>query len=335
MSDYLRNAWYMAAWADELPDEGFLARTLLGRGWVLWRLTDGEIAMLVDRCPHRFAPLSKGERHGDTIRCGYHGLGFDKTGTCVHEPFGKQPPKAQVAALLVVEKDMGLWFWPGDPKLADPALIPDFAFCTGPDHLRDRFTVAANFEIITDNLMDLSHADFVHRESFGTNDALINCGKQTVRQDDVTTIGGVIWNNWDMAGAPPQEWQKPMLPPGTLTNQRLHMRWHAPATMALYITFENAASGEAIVPPMANPHIITPETQNSSHYFYSRGHSEEDEALFRKAFLEEDKPMLEAVHAALGGEDFWEARPLVLETDAGAIRARRRLMQLRNGEGKD
>jgi vanillate O-demethylase monooxygenase subunit len=198
--------------------------------------------------------------------------------------------------------------------------------------LRDCFTVAANYEIITDNLMDLSHADFVHRDSFGTNDALIDCGQQTVRQDEDAGIGGAIWNNWDMAGAPPQEWQKPMLPPGSLTNQRLHMRWHAPATMALHITFENAANGAAIVPPMANPHIITPETQNSSHYFYTREHGEDAEAMFRKAFLEEDKPMLEAVHAALGGEDFWEARPLVLEADAGAIRARRRLMQLRKGE---
>ena len=328
MSDYLRNAWYMAAWADELHDEGILGRTLLDRNWVIWRLSDGSVAMLADRCPHRFAPLSKGERHGDTIRCGYHGLGFDKTGACVHEPFGKAPPKAQVDSLPVVVKHKGIWFWPGDPARADPALIPDFGFCTGAEHLRDRFIVRANYEIITDNQMDLSHADFVHRESFGTNDALIDHGKQTVRQDP----DGAIWNNWDMVGAPPQEWQRPMLPEGASTNQRLHMRWHAPATMALYITFENAANGEAIVPPMANPHIITPETHESSHYFYSRGHSEEDETLFRKAFLEEDKPMLEAVHDAFDGEDFWDARPLILPSDAGAVRARRRLMQLRNSE---
>jgi vanillate O-demethylase monooxygenase subunit len=102
--------------------------------------------------------------------------------------------------------------------------------------------------------------------------------------------------------------------------------------MALYITFENAATSEAIVPPLANPHIITPETQESSHYFYTRGHSEADEALFRKAFLEEDKPMLEAVHQGLGDEDFWDAKPLILPSDAGAVRARRRLMQLRKSE---
>ena len=46
----------------------------------------------------------------------------------------------------------------------------------------------------------------------------------------------------------------------------------------------------------------------------------------------EMKPMLEAVHQGFGGEDFWEARPLILETDAGAVRARRRLMQMRKGE---
>ncbi len=329
MSEYVHNCWYMAAWAEEVPAGGMLSRRLLDRNWVIWRLSDGTLAMLADRCPHRFAPLSKGEVAGDTIRCGYHGLGFDKNGACVHEPFGKTPPKSHVDALPVVEKDAGIWFWPGDPKLADPTLISDFAFCTGPEHLRDRFTVAANYEYVTDNLMDLSHADFVHRESFGTNDALINHGKQTVKHDD----DGAIWNNWDMTGAPPQEWQKPMLPEGARTNQRLHMRWHAPATMALYITFENATTGEHIVPPMVNPHIITPETQDRSHYFYTREHGEDAEAMFRKAFLEEDKPMLEAVQQGFDGQDFWEAKPLVLETDAGAIRCRRRLMQLRKGEG--
>ena len=332
MSGYVRNCWYMAAWAEEVPGGGMLSRRLLDRNWVIWRLSDGSLAMLLDRCPHRFAPLSKGELAGDVIRCGYHGLGFDKSGACVLEPFGKAPPKARVEALPVVQKDAAIWFWPGDPGLADSARIPDFAFCTGPEHLRDRFTVAANYEYITDNLMDLSHADFVHRESFGTNDALINHGRQTVRQDEDAGMDGAIWNNWDMAGAPPQEWQKPMLPEGARTNQRLHMRWHAPATMALYITFENAATGEPIVPPLANPHIITPETAGSSHYFYSRGHSEADEAMFRKAFLDEDKPMLEAVQQGFADEDFWDAKPLVLETDAGAIRCRRRLMQMRKAE---
>jgi len=320
----------MAAWAEEVPEGGFLARRLLDRPWLLMRLGDGGYAMLADRCPHRFAPLSMGERVGDTVRCGYHGLGFDALGRCMHSPFGGAVPDARVPTLPVVERHGALWFWPGDPQRADAALIPDFTFCTGPKHLRDHFIMQANYELVSDNLMDLSHAEFIHKESFGTNGALLAHGKQTIRNDE----DGAIWNNWDIVGAEPPDWAMPMLGEGALINQTLHIRWHAPATMALFITLDNAASGEGIVPPMANPHIITPETQGSSHYFFTRDHGDEAEALFRKAFLEEDEPMVEAVHERLGGEDFWDARPVILPTDKAGIMVRRRLMQLRRAEAE-
>ncbi|WP_298200704.1 aromatic ring-hydroxylating dioxygenase subunit alpha [Novosphingobium sp.] len=329
MSDYVRNCWYMAGWADEVPDGGWLARRLLDQPWLVLRLADGGYTMLADRCPHRFAPLSLGERVGDTVRCGYHGLGFDAAGRCIHEPFGGTPPQnARVASLPVIERHGALWFWPGNPALADPATIADFAFCTGPEHLRAHFTMQANYELVTDNLMDLSHAEFLHKGSFGTNGTLLRHGRQTVLSED----DGAIWNNWDITQAEPPEWAKPMLGEGARINQTLHIRWHAPATMALFITLEDAATGQPIVPAMANPHIITPETPDSSHYFFTREHGPEAEALFRKAFIEEDEPMVEAVHRQLGGEDFWDARPVVLPTDAAAIRARRRLMQLRRAE---
>ena len=72
---FLRNAWYMTGWADEIGDTG-LARRIAGQPLFLYRRADGTIAALLDRCPHRFAPLSKGRRDGDVVVCGYHGLGF-------------------------------------------------------------------------------------------------------------------------------------------------------------------------------------------------------------------------------------------------------------------
>lgn len=329
MPDYVRNCWYMAAWADEVPEGGFLTRRLLDKPWLIMGLADGGYAMLADRCPHRFALLSMGERVGDTVRCGYHGLGFDAAGQCVHNPFGGDAPAARVATHPVVERHGALWFWPGDAALANPAQIADFSFCTGPEHVRAHFVMQANYELVSDNLMDLSHAEFIHKDSFGTNGTLLVHGAQTVKVED----DGAIWNNWDITGAEPPEWAKPMLGPDAHINQTLHMRWHAPATMALYITLSHAGTGAPIVPPMANPHIITPETTGSSHYFFTRDHGPEAEALFQKAFIEEDEPMVEAVHRQLGDQDFWDARPLILPTDKAAVLVRRRLMQLRREEG--
>ncbi len=331
MADYVRNLWYMAAWADEVPDDGFLARTLLDRKWLLMQLADGGWTMLADRCPHRFVALSKGERVGDTIRCGYHGLGFDRSGYCVFNPFGGDPPAgARVPTVPVAERHAALWFWPGDPRLVDPSTIPDFAFVTGPQHVRDHLTIEGNYEYVTDNLMDLSHAEFIHRESFGVNGSLLTRGIQSVVQDD----DGAIWNNWDITGATPPDWAKPLVPEGTHIDQWLHMRWHAPASMALGIGLARAGTEgrEMVVPAMRNPHIITPETATASHYFYTREPGEKSASQARQVFQQEDEPMIASAQEGFGGVDFWDARPVILPSDAGAIRARRRLMRLRRSQ---
>ncbi|QGP80296.1 Rieske 2Fe-2S domain-containing protein [Sphingobium sp. CAP-1] len=333
MADYVRNLWYMAAWDDEIPDSGMLSRTLLDQTWLIARLADGGYAMLADRCPHRFVPLSKGRLEGDVIHCLYHGLGFDRSGACVHNPFPAPPPAhVRVPAMPIVHRHRGLWFWPGDPDRADPALIPDFAFVDRDGMRRSRLVIQGHYELLTDNLMDLTHAEFLHVASFGVNGSIF-AGRQSVTKD----ASGAIWNNWDMEGVTPPNWAQPMLEPGAQVDQWLHMRWHAPASMALTVGLARAGSDrqDMVVPQMRNPHIITPETAGSAHYFYDHEATEEAAALARRVFVEEDEPMIEAAQQALGDQDFWDARPAILETDAGAIRARRRLMQLRRSEAEE
>lgn len=332
MAHYIRNCWYMAAWTGDVPEAGFLARRLLDQPWLLWREADGGWAMVADRCPHRFVPLSKGRFADGRIACGYHGLTFDGSGACVHNPFGGTlPPEARVTTCRVVERHGGLWFWPGDPELADEDAIPDFAFIdeAGPV-ARSHYVMDVNYELIADNLLDLSHAEFLHVESFGTNGSIFSHG----RQDITTDASGAIWNRWDMAGAPPPGWAASLLAPGGTVDQSLHIRWHAPANLALFIRMARAGTGgmELIVPEMANPHILTPETQGSTHYFFTHDPTPEAEAMARRVFLEEDEPMLAAQAEAMAGTDFWALRPVILPSDAAAIRARRRLMQMRRAE---
>src|SRR5271170_7139903 len=105
-SIYLQNAWYAAAFADEVK-ENPLARTLLDTELVIFRQSNGEAVILRDRCPHRFAPLSLGKVVGDQIQCPYHGLRFDSSGACAHNPHtkGGGPFKAaSVRAFPVMEK---------------------------------------------------------------------------------------------------------------------------------------------------------------------------------------------------------------------------------------
>ena len=74
---------------------------LLDRKWLLWRERDGGWAMIEDRCPHRFVPLSRGTFHDGRIACGYHGLTFDGTGACVHNPFGGELPPTGISQVLL------------------------------------------------------------------------------------------------------------------------------------------------------------------------------------------------------------------------------------------
>src|SRR5437868_583263 len=103
---FLKNAWYMAGWAHEFTKAALLPRTVLGEPVVFFRKSDGAIAALADTCPHRLAPLHLGAVNKDRVRCGYHGLEFDASGACVHNPHGNGaiPAAARVAAFPVHEQ---------------------------------------------------------------------------------------------------------------------------------------------------------------------------------------------------------------------------------------
>ena len=79
---FLRNAWYMAGWADDLKPGELLARTICNDPIVFFRDGEGRLGALEDRCCHRHYPLSAtgGKVIGSNIQCGYHGLQYDATG---------------------------------------------------------------------------------------------------------------------------------------------------------------------------------------------------------------------------------------------------------------
>jgi phenylpropionate dioxygenase-like ring-hydroxylating dioxygenase large terminal subunit len=88
---YLRNCWYVAAWDHEVGSALFPVK-VLGEGIVLYRKTDGGVAAPEDACPYRKLPRSMGRIKGDDVECGYHGLTFDRTGTCTRVPGARENP---------------------------------------------------------------------------------------------------------------------------------------------------------------------------------------------------------------------------------------------------
>ena len=183
---FLKNCWYVAAYDRELEDGGPLGRKLLNEPVVMFRDSASKAIALEDRCCHRQLPLSLGAVTGDTLQCGYHGLEFDATGACVTVPGQSMvPPGAAIRSYPLVEKWGFLWIWMGDAAQADEALIPDWWWVDDPSwgHNPGAFLhIACNYELITDNLLDLSHLGYVHQKTLG-NDAIVDFPVKTERRD--------------------------------------------------------------------------------------------------------------------------------------------------------
>jgi vanillate O-demethylase monooxygenase subunit len=97
----------------------------------------------------------------------YHGLRFDSGGRCVHNPHGDGtiPRAAKVNAYAVAERYGALWVWMGTADTADAALIPDLSEIgkrEGWNVIHGTLKVPAHYELLTDNLLDLSHVAYLH-----------------------------------------------------------------------------------------------------------------------------------------------------------------------------
>jgi vanillate O-demethylase monooxygenase subunit len=167
---FLRNWWYVAGWTHQIQPGEIVARTILGEPIILYRTASDNLAALEDRCCHRFAPLSRGRLEGDDIRCMYHGLKFAASGQCIEIPAQDSIPNGvKVRSYPVVEKDRWVWIWMGDAARADTALIPDAIGHTGSEYriATGELRYDANYQLIHDNLLDLTHLSYVHENTLG------------------------------------------------------------------------------------------------------------------------------------------------------------------------
>lgn len=162
---YLLNCWYAGGWSDEL-DKGPVGRMLLDRHVALFRDNSGEAHAVGGRCPHRFAPLARGKVTADgNLQCPYHGLCFSGDGRCVHNLHDEgRIPGVSLKTWPVSERHELVWIWFGDPGQADAALVPDFSFMDEAkwEVIKGVIHGEGNYQLFTDNILDLSHAEYIH-----------------------------------------------------------------------------------------------------------------------------------------------------------------------------
>jgi vanillate O-demethylase monooxygenase subunit len=339
------NAWYAAAYDVEVG-RSLLSRTVCNQKMVLYRQVDGAPAALEDACWHRLLPLSMGRLEGDEVVCGYHGLVYNAQGQCTHMPSQETlNPSACVRAFPVAERHRFVWVWPGDPLQADPALIPDLHWNHDPAWAADGklITVACDYRLVLDNLMDLTHETFVHGSSIG-NRAVAEAPFVTTHGDRFATV-----TRWMEGIEPPPFWA------GQLFQARGHrgpvdrwqiIRFEAPCTITIDVGVAPAGTGA----PQGDRsrgvngfvlNTITPETDTSCHYFwaFARNYSIHEQRLTHQlregvaGIFREDEAVLEAQQRAI------DARPghrfYNLNIDAGAMWARKLIDRMVAAETPD
>ena len=207
IAPFVRNAWYVAAWPEEVGDRP-LGRTIMNEPIVLFRDAEGRAAALEDRCCHRGAPLTHGDLVPDGIECGYHGLVYDRSGRCVRIPGQDRiAGAARVRSYPVVERQQFVWIWMGDPALADEGALVDYPWHDQPErwpHRRAMFRIAANYMMMIDNLMDLSHLGYVHGGTIGGSPMVHSTADMSVAR----TPTGVMLTREMRGMAPPPTFRR-------------------------------------------------------------------------------------------------------------------------------
>ena len=333
---FIRNAWYVAAWADEIIDRP-VGRRILDEPVVVYRDAATKTATaLADFCCHRGAPLSAGRCVANGIECGYHGMIYGADGVCSHIPGQVHiPAKARTRSYPLVEKDGCLWIWMGDPAAADASTIFDYPIHNDGVHWPHKHTmypIAGSSMLVIDNLMDVTHLPYVHPSTIGGANA-----KDHVEalMDVVPNENGLKYTRWLLDHTPPPTYRKACPHLAATVDRWQEFEFVAPSVVVQWVGAIDAGTGAYDRGKRDGGfslrilHALTPETETSSHYFWcaSNGYAQDDPAatdvLFDEisAAFREDQAIIQLQQARL--LQFGEERLINIVADSARVHMRR------------
>lgn len=280
----LHQQWYVAAKVEEITRE-LLSRYILDRNIVFYRREDGSPVALQNRCAHRSFPLSESKLDGDNIICGYHGIQYDSDGLIVDIPCQETcPADLRIRKYPLVESGPLVWIWMGDADKADASRIPDVSFLDSEEwaFASGQYHVEGNYLLMHENLCDLSHFPFLHgatfsfTRNFSESPVIVEKKNGRVnfyRHGKIADAKFLFPDNYKM-----EERDVKTVSGGTYISPALNLGWRE-------TTLLDAKEGEQSSLKSFVPHFLTPETQNSCHYywFFARNYALEND-LFGENF---------------------------------------------------
>jgi phenylpropionate dioxygenase-like ring-hydroxylating dioxygenase large terminal subunit len=221
--------------------------------------------------------------------------------------------------------------------------VPDFGVLDNVPELhttkRDSIVIKANYQLIIDNLLDLSHTSYLHEGILGNADTVES--EITVEQDGDDVVVGRHATNSAPPGMFVPFW--PNHPPRV--DKFTKMRWMAPSTLRLLTGICKMGASPDSGTGYHAIHMLTPESARSTHYFFTAvrwGVMTSEEKLNRDlqtkvaemrrfAFEEQDAPVIEAqqrnIESAAEPLD-----PVILAIDVGPVRYKRVLSKMLEAE---
>ena len=166
--DYFKSEWHLVALSGDVKMSKAISRKVIGLPVAIFRSKEG-LSALIDRCPHRNYPLSKGRVVGNTLECAYHGWRFKADGQCASVPgcvFEKLDEKAKTRlkaeAVHVVERHGGVFVKLSDEGAKEPEFHGEFG---NPDYdhfwWKQGIWKGTSFDAI-ENVLDPFHTKFIH-----------------------------------------------------------------------------------------------------------------------------------------------------------------------------
>jgi len=349
---FVENMWYAAAWEHEVASaDNRLARTICEVPLVFYKAENGDYVALDDRCCHRAAPLSIGRVEGDCIRCMYHGMLYNPSGQVIEIPGQEHIPKAmKVRSYKVVEKGGMIWIWMGELSKANEDDIYDFPPLSDSANWKGFDKEAylhynANWLLIVDNLADFSHVAFVHTNTLGGSEAYAysTLPENVERLDD-----GFSMVRWHRDSAVPPFHAK-VIPEEELTSNvdRANIiSMHLPGVFLMETLFappgwDASKHDRSLCREYRNCQFMTPETRNTTHFFWNYLHNfdldkPDISASLKESLLEgfmEDKVFIEEQQKLLlNSPDF---APLGIGADMAFTHFRTRWKQRLAQENKE
>lgn len=156
--------WFRVASLRDLPVGAVRPARVDGHELVVYRSAAGEVHVASAWCPHLGAHLGHcGKVEGERLRCGFHGMCFDREGHCVETGYNTRPPPTSKLRPWLVRETFGQVFTWYDPAGSTPdwslPTLDDAGWSTWratswqlPTHPQD----------IAENSVDLGHFSWVH-----------------------------------------------------------------------------------------------------------------------------------------------------------------------------